>query len=49
MILYIQLFLNIVLQGFTDAGIQFAKEVFSNLMGGMAYFYGQSRCVCLNQ
>ena len=31
------------MQGFSDSEISFAKATFSNLIGGISYFYGQSR------
>ena len=30
-------------QGFDDSEIDFAKATFSNLIGGISYFYGQSK------
>jgi mannosyl-oligosaccharide glucosidase len=30
-------------KGFSDSEVDFAKAAFSNLIGGMAYFYGQSK------
>ena len=31
------------LQGFSQSEISFAKAAFSNLIGGISYFYGQSK------
>ena len=32
-----------LLQGFSESEISFAKATFSNLLGGISYFYGQSQ------
>ena len=31
------------LQGFSEPEVGFAKAVFSNLVGGISYFYGKSK------
>ena len=33
----------VVVQGFSEDEIGFAKAVFSNLIGGISYFYGKSK------